>query len=71
MSKKYSELMIKIFSKNQELGEWKIPVFYRLAKTTRNPDRNWFQFWKPKMTPNPNYIGDNVKFDIVRGKNDN
>lgn len=67
-----TDFMVKLFLEaNFEEELFKPPtgsMHFFQSKEIDNTDRKWFQFWKPKMVPNPNYkSSETIKFDIVRG----
>jgi hypothetical protein len=67
----YARMMFELF--NKRCGE-KIFNFSHSSifnffqpEFISNPERKWFQLWKPRMIKNPDYNSEPVEINIVRG----
>ena len=69
--KAYTEFMEKLWiDENLEEEFFNPPTgfmhFFGPNPEIKNPNRMWFQLWKPKMIPNPDYKNEYVEFYIQR-----
>lgn len=63
----FSRYFTKMFE-NERVGINKDSNLLRFFKYLPNPDRKWYQIWKPKMIKNPNAFGDElVDIEIIKG----
>lgn len=66
---KYTKFMLEIFKDTSDFNLKGLTISRLFdSKMIKNPGRVWFQLWKPRRIPNPDYSPEPVEIDIVRGK---